>query len=123
MSDQLTTQTFPSHPTITSQLPRRIGISFRKSYARRVESGFIARYLSKPDIIDIGFRRGDPDAVPITETAIGIEFGYPGYDGTHLPFPDESQDTFLRHMCWSTSRITEMSWPSGIACCELAAIW
>ena len=30
---------------------------------------------------------------------------------------------FLRHMCWSTSRITEMSWPSGIACCELAAIW
>ena len=50
---------------------------------------------SKADIIDIGFRGGDPDAVPITESAIGIELGYPGYDGTHLPFPDESQDTVL----------------------------
>jgi SAM-dependent methyltransferase len=95
VSDQLTTQALPSPSTSPSQPPRRIGISFRKSYARRVESGFIAKYLSKADIIDIGFRGGDPDAVPITETAIGIELGYPGYDGTHLPFPDESQDTVL----------------------------
>ena len=56
MSDQLTTQALPSPPTTPSQPPRRIGISFRKSYARRVESGFIAKYLSKADIIDIGFR-------------------------------------------------------------------
>jgi O-methyltransferase len=78
-----------------SEPSRRIGISFRKSYARRVNDGFIARYLSGANILDIGFRGGDPEAVPITETAIGIELDYPGYDGTHLPFPDESQDAVL----------------------------
>jgi SAM-dependent methyltransferase len=74
---------------------RRIGVSLRKFYARRVNDGFIGRNLSRADVLDIGFRGGDPDAVPITEAAIGIEPDYPGYDGTHLPFPDESQDAIL----------------------------
>ncbi len=74
---------------------RAIGISFRRSYARRVASGFMHRYFSGDAILDIGYRGGDPNAVPITENAIGIELDYPGYDGVHLPFPDASQDTIL----------------------------
>ena len=74
---------------------RTIGVSFRNSYARRVESGFMARYFSGQAILDIGYRGGDPNAEPITEHAIGVELDYPGYDGVHLPFPDDSQDTVL----------------------------
>jgi SAM-dependent methyltransferase len=60
-----------------------------------MNNGFIAKYLSGASILDVGFRGGDAEAVPITETAIGIELDYPGYDGTHLPFLDESQDAVL----------------------------
>jgi hypothetical protein len=74
---------------------RRIGVSFRPSYRRRVESGFMQRYFSGPAILDIGYRGGDPNAEPITETAIGVELDYPGYDGKTLPFPEGSQDTVL----------------------------
>ncbi len=80
----------------TPNAPRRtIGVSFRNSYARRVESGFMARYFSGEAILDIGYRGGDPNAQPITENAIGVELDYPGYDGVHLPFADDSQDTVL----------------------------
>jgi SAM-dependent methyltransferase len=74
---------------------RRVGIEFRRSYQRRIESGFVAKYLSGHHILDIGFRGGDATALPITEHAIGIDLDYPGYDGIHLPFPDESQDAVL----------------------------
>jgi SAM-dependent methyltransferase len=74
---------------------RRIGISMRRSYNRRVRDGFMARYLSGHHILDIGYRGGDPGAVPVTDTAIGIDLDYPGYDGTHLPFGDGSQDAVL----------------------------
>ena len=67
----------------------------RKSYARRAREGFVEKYLSGANVLDIGFRGGDPEAVPVTENAIGVELDYPGYDGTHLPFPDRSQDSIL----------------------------
>ena len=44
-------------------------------------------------MLDIGFRGGLMDAVPIVEGAIGIEQDYPGYDGLRLPFEDGSVDT------------------------------
>jgi len=72
---------------------RRVGIEFRKARARWERDGLIAKYLSGQNILDLGFRGGDPEAVPITENAIGIEVGYPGYDGTNLPFGDGTQDT------------------------------
>jgi SAM-dependent methyltransferase len=69
----------------------------RLRHARHQE-GFVARYLSGNAILDIGFRGGVPDAVPVVHQAIGIELDYPGYDGTHLPFPPGSQDTvFVSH--------------------------
>ena len=74
---------------------RRIGIEFRRSYQRRIESGFMDKYLSGKNILDIGYRGGDPDSVPITENAIGVELDYPGYDGVRLPFEDESQDAIM----------------------------
>jgi|SRR5579872_1970848 len=78
---------------------RRVGVEFRRSYERRIEDGFIARYLSGEHVLDIGYRGGDPEAVPVTESAIGVDLDFPGYDGVHLPFPDESQDAvFASHV-------------------------
>lgn len=71
---------------------RNVSIEFRKCRARWERDGLSAKYLSGGNILDIGFRGGDPDAVPITDNATGIELGFPGYDGTHLPFPDRTQD-------------------------------
>ena len=85
----------PANAFADPEMRRPIGVSFRSSYRRRVQSGFMERYFSGPAILDIGFRGGDPNAVPITETAIGVELDYPGYDGKTLPFPEDSQDTVL----------------------------
>jgi SAM-dependent methyltransferase len=72
---------------------RNIGPEAARSYQRRVESGFFKKYLSAKSILDIGYRGEDQTSVPIVEQAIGIDLDYPGYDGVHLPFPDDSQDT------------------------------
>jgi|SRR5581483_4030670 len=74
---------------------RSVGVEFRKFYPQRLASGFIGKYLSGRHILDIGFAGGDPQAVPITADAIGVGLDYPGYDGTHLPFEDGSQDSVL----------------------------
>jgi SAM-dependent methyltransferase len=71
---------------------RRVGIEFRKCFVRWQRDGLMERYLSGEHILDIGYKGGDPDAVPVTESAIGIGLEYPGYDGTHLPFDDQTQD-------------------------------
>jgi SAM-dependent methyltransferase len=63
---------------------RRIGIEFRKCVARWRKEGLMDRYLSG--------QGGDPEAVPVTECAIGVGLDYPGYDGNRLPFDDETQD-------------------------------
>ena len=69
--------------------------SQRRSYARRARAGFVEAYLSGANVLDIGFRGGDPEAVPVTDVAIGVDLDYPGYDGIRLPFMDESQDAIL----------------------------
>lgn len=82
-------------------MPRRfpedrwVGSEFRKSYVRRIRDGFMEKYLSGDHILDIGYQSKDPLVVPVTETAIGIGLDYPGYDGTTLPFADESQDAVM----------------------------
>jgi SAM-dependent methyltransferase len=62
------------------------------SPSRQARDQLIATYLSAANLLDIGFRGGDPCAKPITENAIGVDLDYPGYDGTHLPFGDQTQD-------------------------------
>lgn len=74
---------------------RHVGPAFGRCYERRIDDGFMAKYFSGEHVLDIGYQGGDPDALPIVEWAIGIGLDYPGYDGTHMPFADRSQDTIL----------------------------
>lgn len=63
-----------------------------KGYKERLESGFFARYMSGPTILDIGFAGYGAEARPVFPHAIGIDKDYPGYDGITLPFADGSVD-------------------------------
>lgn len=78
---------------------RKIGREASKSYAAKVYSGFMRTYLSGKHILDIGYRGGFGEATPIVAQATGIDLGYPGYDGVHLPFDDESQDAVYSSHC------------------------
>ena len=73
---------------------RPVGIESIKSYAQKIDSGFLEKYLSGKNILEIGYQgyNAGREVVPIVENAIGIDQGYPGYDGLHLPFEDASQD-------------------------------
>ena len=71
---------------------RRVGFESAKAYERRRVCGFWARYVTGNVMLDIGYRGGLPDALPIADGAIGIERDTPKYDGLHLPFEDESAD-------------------------------
>jgi SAM-dependent methyltransferase len=64
-----------------------------KNNAARIASGFYRRFLKDTFVnpghgLDIGCGK---NRAPVTPNAIGIDKHYPGYDGIHLPFPDESQ--------------------------------
>jgi SAM-dependent methyltransferase len=78
---------------------RRVGNEARKSFDDKLDTGFWDRFITGPNVLDIGFRGYDDDIVPIVEGAIGIDLDYPGYDGTRLPFDDESQDTVFSSHC------------------------
>jgi hypothetical protein len=78
---------------------RPVGWESRKTYAKKVANGFFDRYLSGSAILEIGYKGGIDDAVPIVPQAIGIDIDYPGYDGTTLPFPNESQDGIYTSHC------------------------
>jgi SAM-dependent methyltransferase len=78
---------------------RRVGPEARQSYRRKIESGFLDRYLSRPNILDIGYKGGDPESLPIVPQAVGVDRDFPNYDGRVLPFPDESQDAVFSSHC------------------------
>jgi SAM-dependent methyltransferase len=81
---------------------RNVGPESRKSYADKVNNGFIQKYLSGQNVLDVGFvgySDNGVTVVPIVENAIGIDVGYPGYDGLNLPFPDQSQDAVYSSHC------------------------
>jgi predicted SAM-dependent methyltransferase len=83
------------------QLGRPVGGEARKTFDQKIESGFWARYINGPNVLDIGFKgysnvRG---VVPITPAAKGIDLDYPGYDGRRLPFEDQSQDAVYSSHC------------------------
>lgn len=71
---------------------RPVGFESRKLYAARAAEGFWDRFVTGPAVLDIGFRGGIGDALPIVDGAVGVELGTPGYDGLRLPWPDQSQD-------------------------------
>jgi SAM-dependent methyltransferase len=78
---------------------RRGGVEAGKTIDAKYRDGFIARYLSGPNILDIGYRGYTDDALPIVPQAIGIDLNYPGYDGKTLPFADNSQDAVFSSHC------------------------
>lgn len=80
-------------------MDRRVSGEAAKTYSLRQKTGFFDRYLRGSAVLDIGFLGGNSEAVPITEAAIGIDLGYPGYDGITLPFPDVSQDSVFSSHC------------------------
>jgi SAM-dependent methyltransferase len=80
-------------------MPRQLGPETLHSHQRREAEGFYSRFLSGDSILDIGYRGGDPNSVPVTENAIGVELDYPGYDGLHLPFETNSQDSVFASHC------------------------
>ena len=72
--------------------PDNLSCETRKSYKRRVESGFINKYL-RGKVIDIGYKGyEEKNIVPVVENAIGFDLDWPGYDGKNMPFEDESFD-------------------------------
>jgi len=79
--------------------PRKVSGEGAKTHALRRASGFFDRYLGGDCVLDIGYRGGVSDAVPITESAIGIDLDFPGYDGLNLPFHDASQDSVFSSHC------------------------
>ena len=76
-----------------------VGTEASKTIEARYRSGFVARYLSGANILDIGYRGYFHNAVPIVPQAIGIDLEYPGYDGRTLPFEDNSQDAVFSSHC------------------------
>ena len=78
---------------------RRIGLEASKTFDRKAAEGFVAKYLSGPCILDIGYRGYSPDVEPIVPQAIGVELDFPGYDGRTLPFGDCTQDAVFASHC------------------------
>jgi predicted SAM-dependent methyltransferase len=70
-----------------------------KTIAAKHRDGFVARYLSGANILDIGFRGYSEGGLPIVPQAKGIDLDYPGYDGKRLPFADDSQDAVFSSHC------------------------
>lgn len=79
---------------------RPTGWETRKSYQAKLESGFWKKYLSGPSILEIGYVGYYEATVPVVPQAIGVDIGYPGYDGVRLPFADGSVDAIYSSHCF-----------------------
>jgi SAM-dependent methyltransferase len=79
---------------------RKVGFESRKSYADKIASGFFARYMSGPNVMEVGYRGYEEGNLPIVPQAIGIDVGYPGYEGATFPFADASFDAIYSSHCF-----------------------
>lgn len=70
---------------------RRLGPEAAASNEYRILTGFYNQYCQGKGL-DIGYRGSVKDADPVLPNAVGIDLDYPGYNGLHLPFDDETQD-------------------------------
>jgi SAM-dependent methyltransferase len=84
-----------------SERGRPVGKESRKSFDAKIESGFWARFVTGPEILDIGFQGGAVvgEVVPILPGAVGVDLDFPGYDGRTLPFANGSQDAVYSSHC------------------------
>jgi SAM-dependent methyltransferase len=71
-----------------------------KAYRLRLLEGFFARYCRGDVVLDVGFTGyANPDKKASLPGAIGVDLDYPGYDGLHLPWPDNSVDCVFSSHC------------------------
>lgn len=77
---------------------RNVGGESRKTYIEKLSNGFFLKYMWGNGL-DMGFSGYEPNVVSILAGAIGIDKDYPGYDGTHLPFEDNSQQFVYSSHC------------------------
>lgn len=73
---------------------RKVGPESSRTFIQKLEEGFWDHYCSGQGI-EIGFQGNQSDkdqVVSILPTATGVDLNYPGYDGIHLPFENDSQD-------------------------------
>jgi len=70
-----------------------------KAHYERLATGFYNKYLGGDLILDIGYKGGLKDALPVLPYATGVDLDYPGYDGLHLPFPDNHVDGIFSSHC------------------------
>jgi len=79
---------------------RKVGFESRKSYAAKIASGFFEKYMSGPNVMEIGYRGYEEGNLPIVPQAIGVDVGYPGYEGATFPFADGSFDAIYSSHCF-----------------------
>lgn len=84
----------------TFSVDRNIGYETKKSYQDKIDSGFMSKYFNGDKILEIGHQGGETGRDTIVEWATGVDLDYPGYDGLHLPFEDESIDTIYSSHCF-----------------------
>jgi SAM-dependent methyltransferase len=95
-------QTHPVNESAKIPVPPEgfaVGTESSKTIAAKYQNGFVSRYLSGANILDIGYRGYLRQAIPIVPQAIGIDLEYPGYDGKTLPFADNTQDAVYSSHC------------------------
>lgn len=75
-----------------------LGPETAKHHQTRIHSEFYRRFMRGKGL-DIGYKGEYGDEAEPVLNAIGVDTDYPGYDGLHLPFDDESQDyVFASHV-------------------------
>jgi SAM-dependent methyltransferase len=85
---------------VSFEVGRKVGLESRRTYDAKIRTGFWARYITGPKVLDIGCKgldefgalTEDGEGLAIFDGAIAVDLDYPGYDGLTLPFPTESQD-------------------------------
>ena len=71
-----------------------------RQLVHRLKYGDRLELAGDETVLDVGFSGYDnPDRKAALPDAIGIDIDYPGYDGLHLPFADESVDTVFSSHC------------------------
>jgi SAM-dependent methyltransferase len=71
-----------------------------KGYFSRLRSGFFSKYCRGELVLDVGFEGyANSEHRASLPGAIGVDVGYPGYDGLHLPWPDCSVDCVFSSHC------------------------